>query len=127
MRKNDLIKILTGIKGNPEINIWNGLVGDVMPIKNVSHTEQFKYSLEGLLAQILYEQRRETNNPDYQLTDEEILDVKKCYKNHHHWEMNSYVTDDDVKKGRWIRKRSLTIDVKRTGKRYHDRIGAIDY
>jgi len=32
MRKNDLIKILENVKGNPEIMLWNGHIHDVMPI-----------------------------------------------------------------------------------------------
>jgi hypothetical protein len=127
MRKNELIKLLSEIKGNPEINIWNGLVGDVMPIKEVSATEQFKYSLTGLLDQVRRERCRDKNNPEYQLSEEEVEDVKRCYKQYHHWDMNPYITEADVKSGRYIQKKSYTIDVKRTGKRYHDRIGAIDY
>lgn len=34
MRKNDLIKMLESIKGNPEIMFWNGIVGDVVPISS---------------------------------------------------------------------------------------------
>jgi hypothetical protein len=32
MRKNDLIKLLQEIDGNPEVSLWNGFVGDWMPI-----------------------------------------------------------------------------------------------
>lgn len=127
MRKNDLIKLLSEIKGNPEINIWNGLVGDVMPIRGISQTEQFKYSLPNLLTRIRYERCLDTKNFDYQLTPEEVEDVKRCHKKYHHWEINQFVTPEDVKSGAYLRKMSYTIDVKRTGKRYHDRIGAIDY
>ena len=34
MRKNDLIKILQDIKGNPEVMLWNGLVQDCTHISN---------------------------------------------------------------------------------------------
>ena len=36
MRKKDLIKILESIHGNPEIMLWNGIVEDVMHIKNIT-------------------------------------------------------------------------------------------
>ena len=127
MRKNDLIKLLSQIKGNPEINIWNGFVGDVMPIRGISQTEQFKYSLESLLERIRHERCRDTKNFDYQLTPEEIEDVKRCHKKYHHWEMNQFVTPEDVKSGDYLRKMSYTIDVKKTGKTYYDRAGSIDY
>ena len=32
MRKNDLIKLLQTIEGNPEIVLWNGFVGDYQNI-----------------------------------------------------------------------------------------------
>lgn len=33
MRKNDLIELLNGIEGNPELGIWNGLVCDVVGVR----------------------------------------------------------------------------------------------
>lgn len=35
MRKNQLIELLQQLKGNPEIVVWNGLVGDIMPIAEI--------------------------------------------------------------------------------------------
>ena len=35
MKKNDLIELLNGIKGNPDIVLWNGMVGDYMHIKGL--------------------------------------------------------------------------------------------
>lgn len=35
MRKNKLIEILQSMSGNPEIVMWNGYVGDFMPIGNI--------------------------------------------------------------------------------------------
>jgi hypothetical protein len=127
MRKNDLIKLLTQIKGNPEINIWNGFVGDVMSISGISPTEQFKYSLSGLTDMVRLERCQDTKNWEYQLTEEEVDDIKRSYKKYHHWELNEYIKKDDVKSGRYIRKMSYTIDIKRTGKTYFDRAGSVDY
>lgn len=36
MRKNDLIKRLQEIEGNPEIVVWNGFVEDYQPLKGLS-------------------------------------------------------------------------------------------
>ena len=38
MRKNDLIKMLKEIKGNPEVVLWNGMVGDWMPVGKLSES-----------------------------------------------------------------------------------------
>lgn len=47
MRKNDLIKMLESIKGNPEIMLWSHLVGDVIPISSkMEEVDLYKDSLE---------------------------------------------------------------------------------
>ena len=47
MRKNDLIKMLESIKGNPEIMLWSNVVGDVVPISSkMEEVELYKDSLE---------------------------------------------------------------------------------
>ena len=127
MRKNKLIEILSKIKGNPEITIWNGIVGDVMPIRDLTPTRLVKYSLSGMMKMCRYERCRDTNDASYQLTEDEIVEIKEAYRKYHHWEINEYVTDKDVKSGDWIQKIVYTIDAKKTGKKYFDSFGEISY
>jgi len=127
MRKNKLIEILSKIKGNPEITIWNGIVGDVMPVDGVTAMPLYKYSFEGMKKGCLYEKRIDTNNKDAQLTDEDMVDIERCYKKYHHWEPNQFVTEKDIKSGDWRRKIVYTIDAKKTGKKYFDRAGEVSY
>ena len=42
MRKNQLIKLLQEIKGNPEVMVWNGFVDDYMPIGGVDTNTLYK-------------------------------------------------------------------------------------
>jgi hypothetical protein len=127
MRKNKLIEILSKIEGNPEITIWNGFVGDVMPIEGVTPIHLFKNSFEGMKRGCLYEKRRDNNDPNAELTEEDLIDIERCYKKYHHWETNQFVTKEDVKSGDWRQKTVYTIDAKLTGKKYFDRAGEVSY
>jgi hypothetical protein len=43
------------------------------------------------------------------------------------WEMNGYVTEDDIKSKRWKRKKVYLISPKLRGERSMDRIGVVEY
>ena len=47
MRKNDLIKLLQAIEGNPDIVLWNGIVGDYQNISTkLVEGELYKQTFE---------------------------------------------------------------------------------
>ena len=88
MRKNDLIKILEGIKGNPEIVLWNGFVEDVQQIgKELAPVELHKLTFEGYKERINLE--RVLKNKLEPLPDKEL---KSLYNKHNigQWELFSY-------------------------------------
>lgn len=127
MRKNDLIAMLSKLKGNPEVVLWNGMVGDYMPIGKLVVGELYKYEPKYYLEMIEFEIKRDKNDWNYKLTSEDIAEAMLAYKKHHKWEENQFVTAEDITKKRWKKKRVVYIDAKTTGKTYHDRLGSIEY
>ena len=49
MRKNKLIELLSGMKGNPEIVVWNGHVEDWMSLKELKETSLVRQSKKKVL------------------------------------------------------------------------------
>jgi hypothetical protein len=128
MRKNDLIKLLQETKGNPEIVLWNGLVGDYMQIDNkLVEGELSKMTFEGLLHYYSLERKRDKNDWNYELTEEEKQGLLKNYKDNYKWEINQFVNREDIKRKTHKSKRVLYINAKISGKSHNDRLGSIYY
>lgn len=128
MRKNDLIKLLQETKGNPEIVLWNGLVGDYMQIDNkLVEGELSKMTFEGLLHYYSLERKRDENDWNYELTEEEKQGLLKNYKDNYKWEINQFVNREDIKRKTHKSKRVLYINAKISGKSHNDRLGSIYY
>jgi hypothetical protein len=128
MRKNDLIKLLQETKGNPEIVLWNGLVGDYMQIDNkLVEGELSKMTFEGLLHYYSLERKRDKNDWNYELTEEEKQGLLKNYKDNYKWEINQFVDQEDIKRKTHKSKRVLYINAKISGKSHNDRLGSIYY
>lgn len=131
MKKNQLIQILQGIKGNPEVMIWNGLVNDVMPIVGVSEDTLYKLSKEYIYKTLEFEQKQFAKS-----FDDLPQDVKQRLKER---------TEEIAKKAQyeypnqylhhseypcWYSKRVKKIAVisaKVAGKVHEDRLGTITY
>lgn len=73
MRKNDLIKMLNEIEGNPEVVLWNGQVGDWM---HIDKPKVFKFNRlkKSFKIRCINKENYRDNLPD--LTEEEIKKVK---------------------------------------------------
>lgn len=128
MRKNDLIKLLQETKGNPEIVLWNGIVGDYMQIDNkLVEGELSKMTFEGLLHYYSLERKRDENDWNYELTEEEKQGLLKNYKDNYKWEINRFVDQEDIKRKTHKSKRVLYINAKISGKSHNDRLGSIYY
>ncbi|MCV8616506.1 hypothetical protein ODU52_09670 [Escherichia coli] len=108
MKKNDLIKMLQEIDGNPEIVIWNGYVDDYMNIEKgltkitlVKETEQF---LQGALEHEWCERNNTFDIPEDQRT--KIAErAKELHKKREYDFQNPYVTEDEF--NRWYGKKKL--------------------
>ena len=127
MRKNNLIKLLQTIEGNPEIVLWNGLVGDYQNISTkLVEGDIVKRTLDDYLSRYRHERCFHEKNWKYQLTQEEENNAKKWYKNIK-YEINQYVTEEDIKKKYYMKKRVVYIQPNISNKKYCDRLGTIEY
>ena len=126
MRKNDLIKLLQNIKGNPEVLLWNGMVGDYMhidkPVKGDLVKMEKKYYLESLINEKRINRRDWSYNP----SDSDIKKWETAYCDKQ-WEYNEFVTQEDIKEKRYKSKRVLYLQAKKRGVSTFDRLGSIEY
>lgn len=127
MKKNDLIELLNGIKGNPDIVLWNGMVGDYMHIKGLEEGDLVKQSFAHYENMCELDLCRKANNFDYNPTPEESAQVKVDYRRYVDWQTNPYVTTEDIKTKRYIKKRVVYIEAKLRGVKTFDRSGSIEY
>lgn len=123
MRKNDLIKKLQAMSGNPEIMLWNGLVGDFVPIGNIGDADLVKQTKDNYMKIATWREQRDGVQPD---TDR-LKELEQNYQKVCRYELNRFVTQEDIKSGHYKQKRIMYIDAKLTGKRSMDRQGVIDY
>ena len=127
MRKNDLIKLLQTIEGNPEIVLWNGFVGDYQNISpKLVEGELVKKTLKCYLEHNRMVRCLEENNWQYQLTEEEVSYLTNVYKTFS-YEQNNFVTKEDIKEKRYMKKRVIYIQPKLQNKKYYDRLGTVEY
>lgn len=128
MKKNDVIEMLQKLKGNPEIVLWNGYVGDYQHIDNVPvEGVLVKQTLAHYLEMCRLQDCRDLNDPKYQIPTDEIEELKQLYKNVCKWEQNQYVTLEDIKAKRYSMKKVFYVQAKKRNERYHDRLGSVDY
>jgi len=109
VRKNDLIKLLQDIEGNPEIMLWNGFVSDFVPIGNVGTHSLVKVSKEHWLR-VLAE---EVKGRKKKFTQKEL---DKLYARNISYEVNNFVTAEEIRNGTYKQKKIAFIDAKEVGK-----------
>jgi len=126
MKKNDLIKKLQQIEGNPEIVLWNGMVGDWMPIGNLSEAYLTKITKQYWLQSVNNERAINSKNWDYKIPEEDIPALEKQYRKFQ-WESNGFVSLNDIEKKRYKKKKVVYIDAKVRGITTFDRLGGIEY
>jgi hypothetical protein len=128
MKKSKLIEMLNRLEGDPEIKLWNGMVGDWMDIsKELVPSDLVKQSLEHWLEMCRVQECRHRRDWDYQLPAEEVAQLKKDYNKVNTWELNPFVTLEDVKEKRYKLKNIYILNAKRKGVTDFDRVGDIDY
>ena len=117
MRKNDMIKFLEGIKGNPEIVIYRDSVGDWFSL-----AEPYEYKLSRLTRESYVRQINAERSRDQlpELTDEEIKEVKL-----EEWEINRSEKREKI----WSHnfKNVVVLQSKPRGISTFDRFGGLDY
>ena len=127
MKKDDLIRLLNGVKGNPDIVLWNGMVGDYMHVKGLEEGDLVKQSFAHYYNMCELELCRDAGSFDYKSTPEESSQIKVDYRQYVNWETNPYVTLEDIKTKRYIKKRVVYIEAKLRGVKTFDRTGSLEY
>lgn len=128
MRKNDLIAMLSNIKGNPEIVLWNGIVGDFQHIDPTPvEGELVKQTLDHYIEMCRLEDCRDRKDWNYQLPASEVDALKVLYRKVCKWEINNWVCIDDIKANRYKKKRVVYLQAKLKNERFSDRAGNIEY
>ena len=130
MKKSQLIEMLNKIEGDPEIKLWNGMVGDWMDISpTLVPSDLVKMNLAYWLESCRLQDCIDLKNWDYQMPAEEIAELTKRHKRGdvNKWELNEYVTLEDIKAKRYALKHIYFLNAKIKGEKTYDRFGDISY
>ena len=128
MKKSKLIAMLNALPGDPDIKLWNGMVGDWMDISTeLVPSDLVKETLEHWLEMCRLEDCVQRKDWEYQMPKEEVERLTKNYSKLHKWEMNPYVTLEDVKKKHYKLKKVFILQAKVKGESYWDRQGSVSY
>lgn len=126
MRKNDLIAKLQAIKGNPEVLLWNGFVGDYQHLAEPTEGDLVKVTEEHYLEMCRLQNAIDSKDWNLQLSEKEVQELKKIYRTFK-YEHNNYVTQEDVKAKRYRKKMVLYITAKPRGETSYGRGGNLYY
>ena len=126
MRKNDLIKILQSIEGNPEIKLWSGFVRDWQDIdKEVIKLPLVKHSFDNYINRLRMSGFAYTKKPR-ELSEDDMKQAKKDYDKQA-WEINPFVKIQDIREGYYKQKNVYILQAKARGVATFDRQGGIEY
>jgi hypothetical protein len=127
MKKSKLIELLQSIKGNPDIMLWNGIVGDVVDLKpKLVEVRLVKQTQSFYLEMCRLQDCRDRKDWSYQMPKDEVEQLIKSYKSFE-YEENPYVYKEDIDKGNYQQKIVYVLDAKLTGKTSYSRSGDITY
>ena len=102
MKKSALIKLLQGIKGDPEIKLWNGFVDDWVDISpKVEQVNLVRLSQQYWIECIRREQCIDLNDASYQLPAEQVENLMKNYGTICKWELDQFFSRKDVDENRY--------------------------
>lgn len=123
MKKNDLIKLLQSIEGNPDVLIYNGFVEDYQDLdRNYIPTKLYKYCKNFLKKMLILENLRDNINT-IGISDKELNNI---YRNHD-WELvNEFCSEEDLK-NRYTSKKVVIFNTKSRNKETFNRLGSIKY
>jgi hypothetical protein len=128
MKKSKLIEMLNALPGDPDIKLWNGMVGDWMEVDPVLVEQVIvRETLEHWLEMCRLEECRDRNDWSYQMPAEKVERLTKNYTKVHSWDINDYVTPEDIKAKRYAQKKILLLQAKPKGVKTWDRVGSISY
>jgi hypothetical protein len=126
MRKDELIRQLQQIEGNPEIVLWNGHVGDYMHIGKLADGDLVKTTVAHYLEMCQVQDQVDRQDWSYKMPADEAEQLKKRHRKFP-WEINSFVSLEDIQAGRYKKKRVVYIEPKKRGETHYDRLGSVEY
>jgi hypothetical protein len=126
MKKSELIALLEGVKGNPDIVVWNLHCDDWNPVRVVDEMLLTKEPLQKYLRAVEFERRRDTNDWKYKLKPEEIKEAERAY-NQLEYEYDHLVSEEEIKEGVYKAKRVLCIIPAKRHRERYDRLSKIEY
>ena len=131
MKRSKLIKLLNSIPGSdPDILFWNGFVEDWQDFdtKELVQGTLVKQTLSDYLHRVELERQMRRKNRDYKLSEEDIVELKKTYKQRIDiWEENDFITQEDVNSGQYKEKKVYYLQTKNRNKSSWDRGGKMEY
>lgn len=128
MRKAKLLELLNSLEGNPDIKLWNGYVEDWVDIDyKLVPTDLVRMTLPYWLESCRLQDCRDLKNWDYQMPAEEVALLTKRYPTVCKWEINPYVTQEDITEKRYSVKTVQIMQAKSKGVKTFDRAGDISY
>ncbi len=128
MKKSKLIELLNSIPGDPEVKLWNGLVGDWVDIENkVYPIDLVKQTEQHYLERVRIDECIKRKDWEYQLTEEYVSELKAAHKRVCVWEQNDFVTLEDVTEKRYSLKTVYALQAKNKGVTTWDHAGNINY
>jgi hypothetical protein len=128
MKKSKLIAMLNALEGDPDIKMWNGMVGDWMEIDpELVPQVLVRQTLTHWLEMCRLEECSELKDWSHQLSEKTIAELEGTYPRVNKWEMNPYVTQEDVNEKRYKSKNVLIMQAKPRGINTFDRVGYISY
>lgn len=122
--------MLNALPGDPDIKLWNGMVGDWMEISpELVESDLVRMNLAYWLESCRLEDCHERKDWEYQMPAEEIAELTKRHNSGkvNKWEMNPYVTREDIEAKRYSLKKVLILQAKVKGESTWDRLGSMSY
>lgn len=127
MKKSKLLELLADIPDDGEVYIWNGFVQDWMDIGQVEEAHLCKMSNSYMREMCRLEKCHDVKDWSAQLTGKEIKEANAAWRQNYKWELNPYVTEQDVKEGRYKMKHAFILNAKTKGETTFDRFGNLSY
>ena len=124
MKKSKLIRLLNEIEGDPDILLWNGVVGDWQNIQLVP-SNLYREKLASVIESTETRYKLDRKDWDYQLTEQERAEVKKFYPKDYPWHSADFITE--ATEHRYSKKAVVFIDAIPRGVTTWDRLGTIEY
>lgn len=97
MKRSKLVEFLNSLDGNPDILLWNSHTNDYADIADDFDVRQLvKISLDAYIQYVEDSRKNESKQKDFKLSEDEIKYLTKLYNEQQDWEINPWVTDDEV-------------------------------